>query len=55
MCDYAIIKVDRVIKKWASKIILVSREFFNKLSTTTFIKVLAYGDREKTIVLLRNF
>ncbi|MFP3171237.1 MAG: hypothetical protein RXQ98_08465, partial [Sulfolobaceae archaeon] len=48
MCDYAIIKVDRVIKKWASKIILVSREFFNKLSTTTFIKVLAYGDREKT-------
>jgi len=48
MCDYAIIKVDRFIKKGASKIILVSREFFNKLSTTTFIKVLAYGNREKT-------
>jgi len=46
MCDYKIMKLERPIKD-NGKIVLLNREFFNKLSSENYLKVLSSDNREK--------
>lgn len=53
MCDYRIFNTDRPVKK-SEKIIMLSRENFNKLGTENYIKVLS-TDRRESLALSKSY
>ncbi|WP_252896868.1 hypothetical protein [Metallosphaera hakonensis] len=53
MCDYRIFNTERPVKS-TEKIIMVSRENFNKLGTENYIKVMS-TDRRETLGLSKSY
>ncbi|WP_409366333.1 hypothetical protein ACI49J_09095 [Metallosphaera sp. D4-4] len=53
MCDYRIFNTERPVKK-SEKIIMLSRENFNKLGTENYIKVLS-TDRRDSLGLSKSY
>ncbi|QKR01075.1 hypothetical protein GWK48_07900 [Metallosphaera tengchongensis] len=53
MCDYRIFSTDRPVKK-IEKVVMLSRENFNKLGTENYQKVLS-SDRRETLGLSKSY
>jgi len=53
MCDYRILNTDRPVKK-TEKIVMLSRENFNRLGTENYMKVLS-TDRRQTLGMSKSY